>query len=77
MSWITIALIIGLATATVALTAGAACLVASYVAHRVALVTTAQVIRAALTRPMASATRATPTAADQPNDPPTPSRSVN
>jgi len=63
MTWITIALIIGLATATVALTAGAACLVASYVAHRVALVTTAQVIRAAF--------------ADQPNDPPTPSRSVN
>ena len=63
MSWITIALIIGLATATVALTAGAACLVASYVAHRVAMVTTARILQAALDNPPSEPT-------DSPTAPP-------
>lgn len=63
MTWTTIALVAGFALITVAMTTAAAVMVASYIAHRVALVTTAQVIRAAF--------------ADQPNDQPTPSRSVN
>jgi hypothetical protein len=63
MTWTTIALVAGFALITVAMTTAAAVMVASYIAHRVALVTTARILQAALDNPPSEPT-------DSPTAPP-------